>query len=249
MRRALLLIMMVLAASTMCSAQTFYFSHVAVGAFDGGSWRTTIFMSNATGTPASGTITFSQSDGSPFNSTWVDEAGTPVSHGNAIVFMLGPSESRRFMSVADIPVATGFATVTSNSGGILGNAMFTELDAAGNMVAEAGVPMAIPLGKQGIFVDTTNGFMTGVAVANPNNAALHIHFELVSDSGQIILTQLRDLAPGQHMSAFVHEMFPDAPPMVGRLQFWCVNPMVSVGLRFEPSFRMFTTLSPIALLP
>ena len=249
MRRALLLIMMVLATSTVCSAQTFYFSHVAIGAFDGGSWRTTIFLSNATGTPASGKVTFSQSDGSPFNSTWIDEAGTPVSHGNEIVFMLGPSESRRLMSVADIPIATGFATVTSNSGGVLGNAMFTELDAVGNMVAEAGIPMAIPLGKQGVFVDTTNGFMTGVAIANPNNAALHIHFELVSNTGQIILSQVRDLAPGQHMSTFIHELFPDAPPMVGRLQFWCVNPMVSVGLRFEPSFRMFTTLSPIALLP
>jgi hypothetical protein len=240
---------MVLAASTVCSAQTFYFSHVAVGAFDGGSWRTTIFLSNATGTAATGKITFSRSDGSPLNSTWIDEAGTPVSNGNAIAFMLGPSESRKFMSVADIPIDTGFATVTSNSGGVLGNAMFTELDAVGNMVAEAGIPMAIPLGKQGVFVDTTNGFMTGVAIANPNNAALHIHFELVSTTGQIILTQVRDLAPGQHMATFIHELFPDAPPMVGRLQFWCVNPMISVGLRFEPSFRMFTTLSPIALLP
>jgi hypothetical protein len=127
--------------------------------------------------------------------------------------------------------------------------MFTELDSAGNMIAEAGVPMAIPLGKQAIFVDTTNGILTGVAVANPNAAPLHIHFELVNDSGQIILTQLRDLAPGQHMSTFVHELFPDAPAMVGRLQFWCVNPMVSVGLRFQPSMTTFTTMPPIAIVP
>jgi hypothetical protein len=249
MRRALLLMSLVFAASTVCSAQTFYFPQVSVGAFTGGTWRTTIFLSNATGSPASGTITFSRSDGAPFNSTWVDEAGSAVSNGNVIAFTLGPSQSRRFNSVADIPIATGFATVTSNSGGVLGNAMFTELDGAGNTVAEAGVPMAIPLGKQAIFVDTTNGFLTGVAVANPNTAALHIHFELVSDSGQIILTQLRDLAPGQHMSTFIHELFPNAPPMVGRLQFWCVNPIVSVGLRFQPSFTMFTTMPPIAIVP
>src|SRR5262245_1917177 len=164
MRRALLLIVLVFAASTVCSAQTFYFPHVAVGNFPGGSWRTTIFLSNATAGPARGTITFLQSDGKPFNSTWVDEAGTPVSSGNAIGFALGPSETRRFMSVADIPIGTGFATVTSTSGGVLGNAVFTELDAAGNLIGEAGVPMAIPLGKQAIFVDTMNGFLTGVAV-------------------------------------------------------------------------------------
>jgi len=241
--------LLVFGASSVCSAQTFYFPHVAVGSFPGGSWKTTIFVSNATGSPARGTITFSQSDGRPLNSTWVDEAGTGVSSANVIAFALGPSESRRFMSVADIPIATGFATVTSNSGGVLGNAVFTELDAVGNMIGEAGVPMAIPLGKQGIFVDTMNGFLTGIAVANPNNAPLHIHFELVSDTGQIIQTQLRDLAPGQHMATFIHQLFPDAPPMVGRLQFWCVNPMVSVGLRFEPAFTKFTTMPPIALVP
>jgi hypothetical protein len=249
MRRGLLVMLLVLAATTVCSAQTFYFPQVSVGAFNGGSWRTTIFLSNATGSPASGTVTFLRSDGAPFNSTWIDEAGSPVSNRNVIPFTLGPSQSRRFMSVADIPIATGFATVSSNSGGVLGNAMFTELDAADNMIAEAGVPMAIPLGKQAIFVDTTNGFLTGVAVANPNSTTLHIHFELVSDSGQIIQTQLRDLAPGQHMSTFVHELFPGAPSMVGRLQFWCATPMVSVGLRFQPSLTSFTTMPPIAIVP
>src|SRR5690242_17747749 len=153
MRRALLILVLVLAASTVCSAQTFYFPHIAVGSFPGGSWRTTIFLSNATGNPARGTVTFSQSDGTPLNSRWVDEAGNSVSNGNVIGFALGPNESRRFMSVSDTPIVTGFATVTSNSGGVLGNALFTELDAAGNLFGEAGVPMAIPLGKQGVFVD------------------------------------------------------------------------------------------------
>jgi len=241
--------LLVVGTTTVCSAQTFYFPHIAVGAFEGGSWRTTIFLSNATGSPAAGTITFAQDDGTPFSSTWLDETGNTVNRVNVIAFTLGPSESRKFISVGDVPIATGFATVNSGSGGVLGAAMFTELDAFGNMIAEAGVPMAIPLGKQAIFVDTTNGFLTGVAVANPNNASLHIHFELVSDSGQIILTQLRDLAPGQHLSTFIHELFPDAPPLVGRLQFWCVNPMVSVGLRFQPSFTVFTTMPPIAILP
>lgn len=249
MKRALFAVLLVLAANTVCSAQTFYFPQVAIGAFTGGFWKTTIFLSNATGNTASGAIVLSKSDGTPFNSTWTDESGNPAGAGNTIPFQLGPSESRRFMSVADIPLSTGFATVTSNSVGVLGTAVFTELDGGGNMVAEAGVPMGIPLGKQAVFVDTTNGFMTGVAIANPNASSLHIHFELVSNTGQIILTQLRDLAPGQHMATFVNELFPEAPPMVGRLQFWCVNPMVSVALRFEPAFTVFTTMPPIAIAP
>jgi len=53
MRRTLFIILFVLAASTVCSAQTFYFPQVAIGAFEGGSWTTTIFLSNATSGTAS----------------------------------------------------------------------------------------------------------------------------------------------------------------------------------------------------
>ncbi len=248
MRRVLLTVVFMIAASSVCSAQgqfTYYFPQVAIG----GGWTTTIFISNASapGTTASGAITFTKSDGSPFNANWVDESGNLVGGGgNTIGFQLGSGESRKFRSIADIPLATGYARVTANAS-VLGSAMFTELDAAGNMRAEAGVPMAIPLGKQAVFVDTTGGFKTGVAIANPNAAALNIHFELMSNTGQMIRTAVRELPPGQHLAFFVHELFPDAPEMVGRLQFYCVNPMVSVALRFDPSFSVFTTMAPIAI--
>jgi hypothetical protein len=250
MKRFLLSVVFIVAASAVCSAQTFYFPHVAVGTFNGGAWKTTIFLSNAKADTASGVVTLTKSDASAFVSTWVDEMGNVVSNGNTIPFQLGPSQSRRFSSVANIPLTSGFATVTSNSLGVLGNAMFTQLNSSGAMVAEAGVPMGVPLGKQAVFVDTTNGFNTGVAIANPNTAAsLHIHFELVDDTGAIIMTQVRDLPPSQHFAFFVGELFPGAPPMVGRLQFYCVNPIVSVALRFEPAFTLFTTMPPIAIAP
>ncbi len=249
MKRVFLTVLLMLVASAVCSAQTFYFPQIAVGSFGGGSWVTTIFLSNARSDTASGTVMLTKSDGTAFNSTWVDEMGNRVGSGNQIPFQLGPSESRKLMAVPDIGLTTGFATVTSNSLGVLGNAMFTQLGPAGNMVSEAGVPMGIPLGKQAVFVDTTNGFKTGVAIANPNTNALHINFELVSDAGQIVLRQSRDLSSGQHTAFFIHELFPDAPAMVGRLQFYCVNPMVSVALRFEQTFTVFTTMPPIAIAP
>jgi hypothetical protein len=249
MRRALLTVVFMIAAATVGSAQTFYFPQIANGVYDGGSWKTTIFLSNATGAAASGTITLMKSDGTPFVSTWRDEAGNLMGPASSIPFQLGPNQSHRFSSVRDMALTTGFATVTSNSAGVLGNAVFSQFDALGNMVAEAGVPMAVPLGKQAIFVDTTSGFMTGVAIANPNNASLHIHFELVNNDGQIIASDVRDLAPNQHMSFYLNALFPDTPTMVGRLQFYCVNPMVSVALRFEPTFNLFTTMPPIAILP
>jgi hypothetical protein len=244
MKRVLLTVALMIATSSVCSAQfTYYFPQVAIG----GGWKTTIFISNASapGSMASGVITFTKSDGSPFTANWTDEAGNLVGGGgNTIPFSLASGESRRYMSTGDIPLTTGYATVVTQ-GTVLGSAMFTQLDGAGRMLAEAGVPMGIPLPKQAVFVDTMAGFRTGVAIANPNNATLDITFELVSNTGQTIRTAKRELGPSQHLAFFVNELFADAPEMIGRLQFYCTNPMVSVALRFDPSFALFTTMAPM----
>jgi len=147
--------------------------------------------------------------------------------------------------VDDHPLTAGYAMITANAS-VLGTAMFSLLDANGNITAEAGVPMAIPLGKQAVFVDTTNGFRTGVAIANPNSGDLEVHFELLTDTGQLLNSTIRTLPGLTHISLFTDELFPGQPPMVGRLQYWCMNPMVSVALRFSPSVE-FTTMPPIAV--
>jgi hypothetical protein len=244
MKRVLFSIVFMLAVSAAASAQsfTYYFPQIAVGS----GWRTTIFISNATAGPAAGTITFTRSDGSPFAANWVNEGGTNVTGGGATIsFTLGSGESRKLVSVGDMPLTIGYATVSANAS-VLGTAMFSELDASGNIMAEAGVPMGIPLGKQAVFVDTTNGFRTGVAIANPNSNPLEIHFELLTDTGQLVTTSIRTLPGYQQFALFTDELFPGQAPMVGRLQFWCTNPMVAIALRFSPSV-MFTTMPPIAV--
>jgi hypothetical protein len=245
MKRSLSICVLILAGAAAASAQslTYYFPQIAVG----GGWTTTIFMSNATAAGgAKGRISFATSAAAPFNANWVDETGNNVSGGgNVIDFQLGPGESRKYVTVGDMPLTVGYAMVTANAS-VLGAAMYSLLDPAGNIVTEAGVPMAIPLGKQAVFVDTTAGFRTGVAIANPNNSLLHIHLQLVSAGGQVVSEVVRDLPPFQHFALFTDELFPGAPSMVGRLQFWCTNPMVAIALRMSPSFQ-FTTIPPIAI--
>ena len=250
MKRFLLSVILMLGASAVGSAQTalFYFPQIAVG----DAWRTTIFISNPRSDKvATGSITFTRSDGGPFGANWVDEMGNNVSGGsNVISFQLAPGQSRKYFSVGDMGLTVGYATLTVSADGggamVLGNAMFTLLDGAGNMWAEAGVPMAIPLPKQAVFVDTTGGFRTGVAIANPNSNDLEIHLELMDDNGQIIATTVRTLGGFQHTAFFADELFPGLGPMVGRLQYWCFNPMTSVALRFSPTIQ-FTTMPPIVI--
>src|SRR5262249_59207889 len=126
---------------------------------------------------------------------------------------LAPGQSRKFTAVGDLPLTVGYAKVAANTT-VLGTAMVSRLDAAGNILAEAGVPMAIPLGKQAVFVDTTAGFRTGVALANPNSAVLNIHLQLVGDNGQVLAETVRDLSSFQHVSLFTDELFPGATAMV-----------------------------------
>jgi hypothetical protein len=244
MKRVLFSMIFIFAASALASAQsfTYYFPQIVVGA----GWRTTIFLSNATAGPATATVTFTTDSGGPFYNNWIDESGRNLSNGGSgFVVNLNSGESRKFVSQDDHPLESGYAMVSANAS-VLGGAMFSLLDGSGNITAEAGVPMAIPLGKQAVFVDTTNGFRTGVAIGNPNSGPLEVHFELLSDSGTLLTSVIQTLPPMAHIAVFTDQLFPGQGPMVGRLQYWCMNPMVSVALRFSPSAQ-FTTIAPIAI--
>jgi hypothetical protein len=247
MKRALLTITFIFSITAVGSAQqfTYYFPQVAIG--DG--WMTTIFVTNAiAGTPGVATITFTQSDGTPFKGTWVDEMGNDLTKGgNTITVQLSGGETRKFMSTGDVPFTMGFATVYSNSSAVLGNAVITAFDGNGNIAAEAGAPMAVPLLRQALFVDTTKGVTMGLAVANPNDVTLHITFDLVGDSGRVVGSTTIDLGARQQMGIFLDELFPGLSPMIGRLQFSATNPMTSIAFRFNAQGVPFTTLSPIAL--
>src|SRR5206468_3578231 len=67
MKRSLWALVLMLAASGVCSAQqfTYYYPQIASGAYDGGSWQTTIFITNTGSSLASGSIALTRDDGSP----------------------------------------------------------------------------------------------------------------------------------------------------------------------------------------
>jgi hypothetical protein len=248
MKRFLLCTAFIIACSVVGSAQsiTYYFPQVAIG----GGWMTTVFVTNTmTSGAGAATIALTKSDGTPFKANWLDEMGNNVTNdGNFISVQLKSGETRKFVSTGDSSLLeTGFATVTANSSAILSNAMFTQLDDSGNLLAEAGVPMAIPLMKQALFVDTTNGFKTGLAVANPNNLSLQLHFQLLSDTGELVTATVVNIGSFEQMAVFVDQLFPSIPAMVGQVQVWSTSPMTAVGLRFNGSGLPFTTLSPLAI--
>jgi hypothetical protein len=230
------------------SVSTFYFPQIADGGDPTAFWRTTVFITNPAAigtTPASGAITLWTSAGAAFNTGFVDAAGAPVGSGNTVPFSLSGGETRKFSSTSAGPLAVGFATVTADAD-VRGTAVFSEI-LGGTLFAEAGVPSATAVLKQAIFVDTTAGFDTGVAFANPNSTPANITFSLFNAAGAPVGAPLvRTLATNQHNALFVSQLFQGAPPFTGTMQIISDVPVAVVALRFASS-GIFTTLPPVPL--
>src|SRR5262249_43686299 len=226
----------------------FYFPQIADGGDAASFWRTTIFITNPASigtTPANGSITLWTSSGAAFNTGFVDAAGTPVGSGNTVPFALSGGETRKFSSTHAGPLAVGFATVTADAD-VRGTAVFSEI-LSNNLFAEAGVPSANAVLKQSIFVDTTAGFDTGVAFANPNPTPANITFRLFTPGGTKIGQDIKQtLATNQHNALFVSHLFAVSPPTTGTMQVISDVPVAAVALRFA-STGIFTPLPPVPL--
>ena len=237
--------------SAAAPAQTFYYPQVADGVFGGVALKTTIFLFNpSTTVTATGTVTFTQSDGSTFPLPMTDETGALVSSGNTISFSLLPGGSHRYVSFGTQPLLAGYATVTSSST-INGTAVFSQFDSKGALTGEAGVPAVSAVARQSIVVDRAGGFQTGVAFANPGTTNASISLQLLNINGAAVLpASTTTLVAGQHRAAYIGlagQLFENAPQFVGTMQIISTVPLAAIALRYDASFTHFTTLPTVPL--
>jgi hypothetical protein len=248
MKRHLLTAVLVVLCTTSAWAQstTFYLPQIADGMESGPAhWHTTIFIGNLGTATVSGTIVMTQSSGVPMTAQFVDELGNGAARAGQISFQLAPGQNHKYTSTAAEPLQVGFATVTANAP-VSVNAVFSHYSngALEFLIAEAGVPPTVPMGKQAIFVDTQFGFNVGTAIANPNASAENISLQILNSAGQVVASTSRSLGAHQHLAAFVSELFPGLQPMTGILEISAADPLVSMALRFDPKMAIFTTLFP-----
>jgi hypothetical protein len=189
----------------------------------------------------------SKLSGVPFNSiSFVDESGAPVGSGNTIPFQLGPGQSRKFTSTGEGAYHGGFAVVSANAP-VNGAAIFSAFYADGSS-SEGGLSASAAVGKQAVFVDTTNGYNVGVALANPTASSMTVTLSLLLNTGAAAAQPTTvTLGPNNHKAAFVSELFQGAGSLVGTMQVSSPTPVPAVTLRFDSTFRVFTTLPPITL--
>src|SRR5262245_16242109 len=99
MRRLLQALFWILTISVVCSAQVpVFFPQIANGQQGGGiSWITWLFITNpgASNTTTSGSIQFTQSNGTPFNITFIDVDTLQVAGtNNILVFQLNAGQTK-----------------------------------------------------------------------------------------------------------------------------------------------------------
>jgi hypothetical protein len=203
---------------------------------DGASWQTQFQVINLDQNPINFAFQFWDDNGNPLalpivNGTAGTFSGTLAVGGTAFAETPGTASA----------LSQGWANVTA-SGKIGVLAIFTQAvpgrpDSEGTV---AGLPSS---NHVTLPFDNTQGYATGVAVANTNaTSALGITLTFQTDTGAVSTGSLV-LAPNAHTAFVLTSQFPALAGLRGSIVFTAPTPDISiVGLRFSPT-NSFTSLS------
>ena len=257
MRRFLGTAAAILAVSVFCSAQsTVYLPHVANG-FDPAAyaWVSAIAVENTapTGTAvASGTITFTRDNGTPWSLAINDDQGNLVANGSSVPFQIAGGQARVFVTTAfDSSVTTGFATVTSNVPVVAGVVFIQFSSTSLTRLSQGGVSASPAFARQAAIASrntsNNNNEDTGVAVANPSNSTITVTFTVRDKNGSVPLPAVTRTVPAQgHTSFFVSQLFPTlASRFFGTLEMTSNTAFSATALLFDGTVFAAIPVSPL----
>jgi hypothetical protein len=219
---------------------------------DGGGWTTQILLVNPTDTLLTGSVKFSNPDGTP-GSVTIESQTT-----NSFSYSIPAHSSQKLVtSGAGTTTAGGSVSVTPAGSVAPAPLIVFSYKPAGITVSEAGVPVTVGTALR-MYVESagTSGkpgnIQSGVAVANISSSSATVTFQVTQLDG----TSLSGLAPvsinlagvGQ-ASKFLSDIFPTLPnPFKGVLRISTTSSGVSVvGLRTRYNERtdfLVTTTPP-----
>lgn len=219
------------------------FAHVA----DGGGYQTSLILTNTTGATETGTVRFYGATGSPM--TVRMEAGTSDSRFTYTI----PAGGCLRMVTDGSPTGTnsGWAQLVPDAGkdtpvsaAVFG---YTQQNV---LVTESGVPAVFPVTRARIYVDTTRGHDTGIALANPGDSTNSISITCYrSDGVTQVATRRLDLNPLGQSARFAGQLIYELPKVfTGVLEFSSTKPFVALTLRSLTNNRgdFLVTTFPIA---
>ena len=219
---------------------TSFLAQVADGVFGGNTFQTTVIVTNLSNTTAQGDIQFRGDDGMVIDMALRDsetgESLSPAGFGGGSLFPIRPFSSRSFTtSGVNSPPVQAYAEIRS-SAPVATSAVFRAI--VNGTASEAGVGGTTPGHRISAAVSReAAGFDSGIAVANPNAEVVRASLQLISGGRVLAINEdFLLLAPGQHVAAFLPELFPDIEAdFQGAIFITSPLPLVATVLRTAAS--------------
>jgi Leucine-rich repeat (LRR) protein len=199
---------------------------------DGGGYTTTVILMNTSAAVETGTLQLYTNEGAPFVVRTVD--GTSDS---SFTYDIQPRGTYIFQTDAS-PQDYNVGWVTLSPGGgtstPVGAGVF-QYSPAGTLVTESGIPSTTPTTHARVFIDTSSGHNTGLALGNPGNAPLNIALAAFQLDGSTQTGTSKGPVPLDskgHAAKFVDQLINGLPVnFQGVLDIVSASPFAALTLR------------------
>jgi len=230
MKKRILLSLLLLAAPL--AAVNVTGSNTLVHIADGDQWTTTFTIVNLDTTEASYVLYFYANDGTPLTLNIVGTGSVSTVTG-----ALAVSGSAIIQTSGGPVLNQGWAQLQSSQK--VGAQAIFKNHVAGGADYEASVQIDLASQAFTIAFDNSNGYFTGVAVANTDrsNPAVVVATFHDATGAQIVTGTVATLPPLGHVSLLLNQNFPTTAGLTGTVEFTCVSfcSIAGLGLRFDPA--------------
>ena len=221
---------------------------------DGGGWKTSFIISNLDTVSRHCEVRFFRDDGTDM----LLPIFSDTLHGDllsGVSLTINAGGTAFFESAGDDPVlAQGWALlVKDNSTDPIGGMAVFRQKLAGNQEAEAVVPVVSQFDGHFVLIfDNTNGYVTGMAIANPSSRSVVATADVLDEFGKLIAQETLSLNSFTHQAFSVADEWTSTAGRRGSIEFQTSGFGIGVlGLRFSPfgsftSFNILTNISWIA---
>jgi hypothetical protein len=217
------------AASAASPAPIGGFAQIASGA----GWQTTMTLINLSAATVNGQVTFYGAAGSAMTLPLMfPQFGLSLS-ASSQTFTLSPGASLVIQSGGGSALSVGWANVQA-TGALTGYSIFDFNLPGGD--SEGTVPFDNSISSTLLLpYDNTNGYRTGVALANETQSSASITASVLDQNGVRLASSQISLPAFAHMSLFVDQLFSVSANGLGVVQFQSTEAITAIGLRFSPS--------------
>ena len=198
----------------------------------GGGWKSTMTLINLSASTVTAQINIYGDNGNAATFPLAFPQFASSTAGSSLSVSVGPNDSIVIQSPSFAPsVVTGWADVlaTGALNGYLALEASSPLDSQGTVPCDTRLSMSLLMP-----FDNTNGYQTGLALANQSSAAQTVTVTLLDQNGAQLSSSTMNLPAYGHSSFFLNSQFSKSANQLGLIQLQGSAGVTALGLRMSP---------------